>query len=296
MIIDKLDLNLIRLNLDIINTWFYSDKDICFLVDPGPAVTINLLIQHLNQLKIKKIDLILLTHPHIDHAGGTGKILELFPQAKVVCHPNGIEHLKNPKRLWEASLRVLGKAAEFYGKIEPIPENRIQHLDKIETEGISIIETLGHSPHHQSYLYKDLLFIGEACGHHFPSEETIYIRPATPPKFDYDIYVSSLQKLLKLNLDKHKICFPHWGMRDNAILMIEIALEQIKTWFQVIESLFDRRTLHDFMELIFIELKKADRIFANLDLLTQEIKSREPFSFRQSAFGIIDFLNRKMKK
>jgi len=85
-------------------------------------------------------------------------------------------------------------------------------------------------------------------------------------------------------------------MRDNAALMIKFALDQINTWRQVIDSLFDKGTRPKFMELIFIELKKADRIFANLDLLSQEIQSRESFSFRQSALEIIDYLKRKKEK
>jgi glyoxylase-like metal-dependent hydrolase (beta-lactamase superfamily II) len=293
MVIEKLDINLTSINLDFINTWVYSDKDLCFLVDPGPTVTVNLLKQRLDQLKIKKIDYILLSHPHIDHSGGVGKLLNFFPQAKIICHPRGIKHLINPKKLWEGSLKVLGKAAEFYGIIEPVPEDRIFFQEKIENGLIYVIETLGHSSHHQSYLFKDILFIGEACGHHYPTGEIIYIRPATPPIFDYDRYVSSLQKLINLNLDGYRICFPHWSMRDDAALVIKIALDQINIWLQVIDSLFDKRTQPNFMELIFMELKNADKIFANLDLLSQEIQSKEPFTFRQSVYGIINYLERK---
>jgi len=295
MVINKVDINLTYINLDFINTWLYNDKDLCFLVDTGPTVTINLLKQRLDQLKIKNIDYILLTHPHIDHAGGAGKLLNFFPHAKVICHPRGIKHLINPKKLWEGSLKVLGKAAEFYGKIEPVPEDRIFYQEKIENGLITVIETLGHSPHHQSYLFKNILFVGEACGHNHPSEEVIYIRPATPPIFNYDIYLSSLQKLLNLNLNGYKICFPHWGMRDNAGMMIKIAHNQIKTWLRVIESLYDKRMQSNFMELLLKELLKADTIFSNLRFLDQEIQSREPFTMRQSVAGIIGYIENKRK-
>ncbi len=150
-----------------------------------------------------------------------------------------------------------------------------------------MIETLGHSPHHQSYLFKDILFVGGACGHNHPSDEIIYIRPATPPIFDYDIYVSSIQKLLSLDLIGYKICFPHWGMRDNTTMMIKIAHNQITTWLRVISSLYDKRKQSNFMELLFLELKKADKIFANLDLLDKEIQLRKPFTLAQSINGLI---------
>lgn len=298
MDIDSVDINLKCINLDnYINTWVYISENLCFLVDPGPTVFINSLKKSLDHLKINKNDLdyILLTHPHIDHAGGVGKLLNFFPQAKVICHPRGIKHLINPKKLWEGSLRVLGKAAEFYGKIEPVPENRIFYQEKIENGLIKVIETLGHSPHHQSYLFKNILFVGEACGHNHPSDEIIYIRPATPPIFEYDIYLSSIQKLLSLDLTGYKICFPHWGMKDNAAMMIEIAHNQIKTWLRVIESLYDKRMQSNFMELILIELLKEDTVFSNLRLLDQEVQLREPFTMRQSVAGIIGYIENKRK-
>ena len=161
MEIKTIDSNLKCINLDnFINTWVYNSDSLCFLVDPGPTVFINSLKMSLDHLNIKKNDLdyILLTHPHIDHAGGVGKLLNFFPKAKIICHPKGIKHLINPKKLWEGSLRVLGKAAEFYGKIEPVPENRIKYQENIEKGLIKVIETLGHSPHHQSYLFKDIFF------------------------------------------------------------------------------------------------------------------------------------------
>jgi glyoxylase-like metal-dependent hydrolase (beta-lactamase superfamily II) len=295
MQIKSVDENLKLINLDnFINTWVYISNKLCFLVDPGPTVFINSLRKSLEYLKIEKNDLdyILLTHPHIDHAGGVGKLLNFFPHAKIICHPRGIKHLINPKKLWEGSLKVLGKAAEFYGKIEPVPEDRIFNQENIANGLISVIETLGHSPHHQCYLFKNILFVGEACGHNHPSEEVIYIRPATPPIFDYDVYLSSLQKLINLNLTGYKICFPHWGMRDNAVRMIEIAHNQIKTWVRVIQSLYDRRLQSNFMELLLAELSKEDPIFSNLKLLDQEVQSREPFTMRQSVAGIIGYIEK----
>lgn len=298
MATEKVETNLSCINLDFINTWVYYDEDLCFLVDPGPTVTINLLKESLDRLNITENDLdyVLLTHPHIDHAGGAGKLLKFFPHAQVLCHPKGIKHLINPKKLWESSLRVLGKAAEFYGKIEPVPKDRIEHQENIEDGLIKVIETLGHSPHHQSYIFNDILFVGEACGHHYPSDEVVYIRPATPPIFEYDIYISSIQKLKRLDLEGYKICFPHWGMRSNAAMIINIAHDQIVSWLTVIESFYEKKYKSNFMELIFNELKKADKIFANLELLGQEIQAREPFTMRQSVAGIMGYIEKKKKK
>lgn len=282
---------------NFLNTWVYSSNELCFLVDPGPSVSINSLKKALEHLKIGKSDLdyILLTHPHIDHAGGVGNLLHFFPQSKVICHPKGIKHLINPKKLWEGSLKVLGNAAQFYGKIKPVPKDRILYQDNFGNGEIKTIETLGHSPHHQSYLFKNILFVGEACGHNYPSDDVIYIRPATPPIFDYDIYLASIEKLVKLDLINNKICFPHFGMRDNAAMMIKIAQNQIVTWLKVIDTLYNARKQPNFMNLLIAELKSHDNIFANLNLLSQEIQSREPFILRQSVDGIIGYIEKKRK-
>ena len=292
------DTNLFCINIgSFLNTWVYKDDNLCFMVDPGPSSTIKVLKKNLELLKIETNDLeyILLTHVHVDHAGGVGGLLSFFPHSKIICHPKGIRHLINPKKLWEASLKVLGKEAEYYGKIEPVPEDRIHFQEEFYKGSIKVVETPGHSPHHQSYLFKNILFVGEAIGHNYPSEKTIFIRPATPPIFDYDIYLSSIQKLLNLDLSEFKICFPHFGMRDNAAIMIKLAHDQIKTWLKVIDSLYDKRKQSNFIELIFAELLRADKIYSNLSLLDKEIQSREPFIMKQSVAGIIGYMEKKRK-
>lgn len=298
MEIESVDTHLFCVNVgNFLNTWVYSSNDLCFLVDPGPSVSINSLKKALKRLKIGKNDLdyILLTHPHIDHAGGVGNLLNFFPQSIMICHPKGIKHLINPKKLWEGSLKVLGNAAQFYGKIEPVPEDRIQYQENFGNGEIKTIETLGHSPHHQSYLFKNFLFVGEACGHNYPSDDVIYIRPATPPIFDYNIYLASIEKLIKLDLSNYKICFPHFGMRDNAALIIKIAKSQIITWMRVVDLLYNERKQPNFMNHLIAELKSHDNIFANLNLLSQERQTREPFILRQSIDGIIGYIEKNRK-
>ena len=102
----RIDENLydVRLNFkqtnteNFLSTWVYKDSKLCFLVDCGPASTIDPLIAELSEIGIEKgdLDYILLTHVHIDHAGGVGDLLSHFPRASVICHPRGIKHLIDP--------------------------------------------------------------------------------------------------------------------------------------------------------------------------------------------------------
>ena len=169
----------------LLSCWVYKDKDLCFLVDPGPTSVISSLKQALNKLGIKntKLDYVLLTHIHMDHAGGTGELIKFFPNVQIICHPNGINHMINPTKLWEGSLKVLGDVANLYGKITPVPEDRITNQKFVANGKIEVIETLGHAPHHQSYLFDRYLFAGEAAGVNLSLTDGIFTRPATPPVF-----------------------------------------------------------------------------------------------------------------
>ena len=114
------------------------------LVDPGPASTIPYLVERLDELGIRTIDYILLTHIHLDHAGGTGQLLRHFPGAKVNCHPKGIPHMVAPQKLWEESIKVLGKVAEAYGEMAPVPESCISFRDSDPTSEMSSSRSSRH--------------------------------------------------------------------------------------------------------------------------------------------------------
>src|SRR5512136_471099 len=92
------------------------------IVDVGPKAAIPDLLSSLAQLNIdaEQVHYILLTHIHIDHAGGTGAAIREMPQAKVLAHAQALQHLVDPARLWEGSLKTLGDLALQYGSIEPV--------------------------------------------------------------------------------------------------------------------------------------------------------------------------------
>jgi len=278
-----------------LSSWVYKDNNLCFLVDTGPTSVIDSLKKALDNLGINKMDLdyILLTHIHMDHAGGVGELVKSFPNAKVICHPKGIKHMINPEKLWEGSLNLLGDMARLYGKITPIPEDRIRHKDSVANGKIEVIETLGHAPHHQSYHFERYLFAGEVAGVNVPLSEGVFTRPATPPVFNYEISMASIQKLLVRNLSDHMICYGHIGIRENAELCLTIAKEQLSIWIQVIEELYENRLDSDFFDQVVEELKKKDKYFSGFDLMDRNTRVKELYFIGNSIKGIEGYIERK---
>jgi glyoxylase-like metal-dependent hydrolase (beta-lactamase superfamily II) len=103
-----IDLNIPELGYSrFISGWLYSGREMTFLVDTGPACTHDVLVDALRANGVKKLDWILLTHIHMDHAGGAGHLARDFPEARIVCHPKAVQHLVDPSRLCAPITRIL---------------------------------------------------------------------------------------------------------------------------------------------------------------------------------------------
>jgi glyoxylase-like metal-dependent hydrolase (beta-lactamase superfamily II) len=281
----------------ILSSWAYKDDKLCFLVDTGPTSSIESLKSALDELNIKEHDLkyIFLSHIHMDHAGGVGELIKSFPNSKVVCHPKGIKHLINPERLYEGSIEVLGEVAKLYGKITPVPEERIFYQEYIDDGKIKVIDTSGHAPHHLSYIFDRQVFIGEAAGVNIPLQGGIFTRPATPPVFSYESTIASMGKLLEEDLTNHMICYAHHGSKEKADKFIKIAMDQVNLWVQVIDELYENRKSQDFFEQVVQELILRDRFFTSVNTMDEESRKKEIFFIGNSIRGIVDYLERKKK-
>jgi len=237
------DLYLISLPVSIegfdgfIGAWVHTG-DPKVIVDVGPSATVPCLLSALAEIDAGPPELILLTHIHIDHAGGIGDLAAAFPHATVVCHPKGVEHLIDPERLWQGSLKTLGDIARVYGPITPLAARQVLASDQLSVPNIECIETAGHAVHHISFLKGDLLFAGEVGGVHLPMEEVqTYLRPATPPRFFLETSVNSIDRILAK--EPRQICYGHIGMRNDAVRMLRTHREQLLRWKEIVRPFFD---------------------------------------------------------
>lgn len=231
------DLSLIELRPPLpgfdafIGVWLYGGKATC-LVDVGPAVTAPDLLAALAHLGVRRLDAIYLTHIHIDHAGAIGQVAEAFPETPVIVHPKGIDHLVDPTRLWEGTLKTLADTARAYGPFKAVPEVRFVPADEAVPGPLEALITPGHAPHHVSYLGEVGLFLGEASGVRLdlPGGE-VYLRPATPPRFFPETYLGSLALVEAQNTDK--FFYAHSGMTTDSTWLTRHA-DQIHFWMEVV--------------------------------------------------------------
>lgn len=280
---------------DFISVWLYKGSE-TFIVDVGPSAASMDLITALRELEVDHLDYILLTHIHLDHAGGVGELSSYYSKTPIICHSSGIEHLADPTRLMEGTRMTLGETGRAYGPIQPVQKERFIDVDQFMSDVIVPVITPGHSQHHVSYLTKEYLFAGEACGVCFsvPGINENFMRPATPPRFFLDITLKSIDKLIA----KHPtvLCFSHFGVSTDAIGMLSAHKQQLLLWEEIISNQMSRGHEEDFLSASLEALLVFDPLMANFSSLDTFIQERERMFIFNSIKGFEEYLISKDRR
>lgn len=273
---------------NFIGTWLYKG-DINFIVDVGPSVTAPGLIKALEDLGVAHLDYILLTHIHIDHAGGIGELAQHFTETPIVCHRAGIKHLSDPTRLWEGTIKTLGAIAHGYGHIKGVDEKRFLDAESFKSKEIKCFLTPGHSAHHVSFLSGDYLFAGEAGGVCFSIEPAYeYLRPATPPTFFMETSIKSINTLIAQAPEK--ICYSHFGIKNDAMGLLSRHKEQLTLWEKIIREELESSPKKDFVSDCLNLLLQEDKNLAGFFALDQPAQERERGFLTNSIRGFVGYL------
>jgi glyoxylase-like metal-dependent hydrolase (beta-lactamase superfamily II) len=179
---------------------------------------------------------VVVTHIHLDHAGGAGDIAAMFPSAQIVVHQRGARHLADPSRLMASARLVYGDALErFFGVLAPVPAGRIVALDDTGTVDLGGGRRLdsyyspGHAKHHVGLVDSESgdLYVGDAAGVYLP--DTGDLRPATPPPdFDLEVALASLRKFAALR--PARLLFSHYGPVGAVAETLDRSAEEIRVW------------------------------------------------------------------
>lgn len=273
---------------NFIGVWLYRGE-INFIVDVGTSSTADALIGAIGEAGVERLDYIFLTHIHVDHAGAIGEIAGHFPGTPVICHKDGIPHLADPARLWEGTKKALGGIADAYGPVKPVPSDRFIDASLLDNSPVIPVMTPGHSIHHISYIYNEYLFAGEAGGVYYllPSGRG-YMRPATPPKFFYDLAFESIDTLISKN--PGKICYGHLGLKKDAVTMLKQHKKQLYLWEDVIRNEISKFRDDDLISRCIRVLLIKDASLAGFYQMEEDVKEREMMFFANSIRGFADYI------
>src|ERR687894_614288 len=216
------------------------------LVETGPTNCLDRLTAGLKDRGVSYEDVrqVYLTHIHLDHAGASGHLSEVLPNATFYVHEVGHPHLADPSRLVKSATRIYGERMdELWGETRPVPEERLVILgdgEEAEAAGGRLVahDTPGHAYHHLAYLEPDSgsLFAGDVAGIRLPGQS--YVRPPTPPpEIDVEAWVRSIENIRKI--DPATLHPTHFGSYDDVDRHLSELEQRLQDWLLFVEGRAD---------------------------------------------------------
>jgi glyoxylase-like metal-dependent hydrolase (beta-lactamase superfamily II) len=217
-------------------SYLIVDAGRAVFVDTGTHWSVPNLLEALASLDIdvERVDYVLLTHVHLDHAGGAGTLMRSLPHARIVVHPRGAPHLTDPAKLIAATRAVYGEEAfdAQFGEIAAVAAGRITTIEDGQrlafgARTLEFLYTPGHALHHVCILDRDRceLFTGDTFGISYRESDTAagaFVFPTTSPsQFDPDQLHASVARVAAL--EPRCAYLTHYG-RVDAVRALAIDL------------------------------------------------------------------------
>lgn len=227
-------------------------------IDCGTNHSIPLMLEALAEANVEasQVDWLILTHVHLDHAGGAGELMARLPNARLLVHPRGARHMIDPSQLWAGAMSVYGESVmeQAYGRLRPVPPERVVespdgHVVDLGGRRLRCIDTPGHAKHHMAIYdeFANVCFTGDTFGlsyREFDTDKGLFILPTTTPvQFDPDALHASINRLLALKPEAMYVT--HYGRLEGVDQLAGRLHEMIDAMVAVaqnIDGLPDRHT------------------------------------------------------
>lgn len=218
-------------------------------IDTGTNNSLPVLLEVLKRKGISKFDVayVMPTHIHLDHAGGSGGLMQEFPNARLVVHPRGARHMIDPSRLEQGSLAVYGEEAfaMMFGRLIPVDANRVIEADdefELDFNGrkLLFLDTQGHAKHHFCVYdeFSQGIFAGDTFGASYPElnkgRAAFIFPPTTPIQFDPIAWQQSLQRLMSFK--PRRVYLTHYGMHENVEALHNLLRLTIKDYAETAQE------------------------------------------------------------
>jgi len=209
----------------------------CYLLETGTAVAVIetgnaasadriMKVLRFRDRQPEEVSHVIVTHVHLDHAGGAGRLLQMLPEAELVVHPRGARHMIDPSRL-EASARAVYGDRKFdamYGALLPVAEDRVRVMEdggrlRVGQRELVFMDSPGHARHHFTVWDEETSgwFTGDTFGLSYRDLDTdrgAFIFPTTTPiQFDPPALTASIDRMMQRNPEN--MYLTHFGrVRD----------------------------------------------------------------------------------
>ncbi len=298
-LIDGMDLGL----LERTGTYVIDEEELT-LVETGPSPSVPYVKEGLAKLgfSLEQVKYIIVTHIHLDHAGGAGVLIQECPNAKVVVHPKGARHLANPERLIAGAKAVYGDTFDgLFAPVLAVPEDKLL----IKGDGDTLVigsectlqffDTPGHANHHFS-IYDPVsngMFTGDTVGIRYEQLAqdgvALYLPSTSPNQFNPEAMQTAIDKMKGMNLDY--IYYGHYGMTAK----VNQALTMVSEWLDVFVS--EARAVHsegESHEVLAERLNKRIRMtLQELEIPTDHrVYPIIELDVRVCSMGLMDYLQK----
>ena len=223
------------------------------IIDTGTQYSVPQVQKALDKLGLnfKNVELIILTHIHLDHAGGASVLMKLCDNAQLIVHPKGSRHMADPEKLVAGAKTVYGEDEfkSLYGEISAIDAGRIfspKDGEEINlgNKTLAFLDSPGHANHHHCIYDKhsNSVFTGDTLGIAYQAlrdPDHAFVMPTTTPvQFDPEALHNSIDKVMHLQPDY--LYYTHYSALQPSAKNIAGLHEQIDDYVMMAQQAADQ--------------------------------------------------------